>query len=135
MGNKYKRGGEVLIPVKSNVYDIPQRLREIDSNYFVMYNTESDKFEVHHSKQIGGTLALNIPYSELDSRTLELVRKTSVENSKIIYDEMERNNKAIKDNANIKIMAEAEAKTRELFHYAKGSEHRETVPEEAIRRW
>ena len=73
--------------IESNVFDIPQRLREIDADYFVVYNHSIRQFEVHHKGQ-DETYCLSIPYPELDVRTLHRVRETRVERSKIILEQL-----------------------------------------------
>ena len=66
------------IPVTGDVYDIVQRLQEIDKSYFVMLNRRTGHFEVHHSGQIGDTLACTLPFDRLDARTLTLVRESGI---------------------------------------------------------
>jgi len=66
------------IPITGDVHDITQRLKEIDGSYFVMLNRRTGYFEVHHSGQIGDTLACTLPFDRLDARTLTLVRESSV---------------------------------------------------------
>lgn len=122
----------MLIPVETNVYCIPERLKEIDPDYFVVFNTDTQKFEVHHMGQIGSTLALNIPYDELDARTIELVYKTRVENAKEIFDEIDRHNEKLEKQRYEKLMDEAAQRAKEIHRYASRSEHRDTLPEEAI---
>ena len=61
------------IAVTSDVYGITERIKEIDKDYFVMLNRETQRFEIHISGQ-ECTLGCEIPYDELDARTLEYVR-------------------------------------------------------------
>lgn len=81
MDNLFKtmlRRSRTFAIVEDNVYDIPQRLREIDPSYFVVYNSTADKFEVHSSENIGSSYCFTVPYDELDYRTIEYARKTSI---------------------------------------------------------
>ncbi|HEY8390163.1 MAG TPA: hypothetical protein VIL26_04340 [Clostridia bacterium] len=64
------------IIIKDDLYDIASRLKSIDSGYFVMFDTISKSYEVHNSNNIGSTFCLNVPYKELDARTITYVRKT-----------------------------------------------------------
>ena len=41
------------IPVTKHVCDIPDRLKQIDRHYFVMFNTRSQRFELHDARQRG----------------------------------------------------------------------------------
>lgn len=68
------------INVETDVFFITQRIKEIDENYFIKYNTKTKKFEIHHKAQMSNSFCLSIPYDTLDERTLEYVRKTRIEN-------------------------------------------------------
>lgn len=83
-----------LIYVQTNAFNIPERIREIDSGYFVMFNPDTGKYEVHHKEQ-DYTLALNLPYDELDARAIRYVHETRVENIRKIQAEIEANNEKI----------------------------------------
>ena len=78
--------------VYSDTYFISQRLKEIDKSYFIVFNFESGKFEIHSSDQIGSTYCLTVPYATLDERTLDLVQKTRHTNLDDLVEEMEREN-------------------------------------------
>ncbi|MBQ8844911.1 MAG: hypothetical protein IJ008_02715 [Clostridia bacterium] len=59
---------------------ICERLREIDKNYFIVFNEIRNKFEVHNSAQNLDTYCLTLPYDFLDERCIDLVLKTRIEN-------------------------------------------------------
>ena len=40
------------IKIESDVFNIINRIKEIDDGYFIMYNTNSKKFEVHNEKNL-----------------------------------------------------------------------------------
>lgn len=116
----------------SNVYDIPQRIREIDPDYFIVRNHNTKQFEVHHSKQIGGTLALNIPYDELDERTLIHTQKTMIENAKQIYEEMEKQNEKLKRYKRQRMKDKSDTIVKDIHKYVTRHESKETVPDDAF---
>ncbi|HEY8419523.1 MAG TPA: hypothetical protein VIL03_03725 [Clostridia bacterium] len=64
------------IKIENDLYDIANRLKAIDSGYFVLYDTARKKYEVHNSNNIGGTYCLTVPYEKLDARTIDFVQKT-----------------------------------------------------------
>lgn len=82
----------MLIPIENDLFDISSRLREIDGDYFIVYNTRRGCYEVHHKGQREGTFCLTVPYGELDSRTVELVKSTRREYMDNVIREIERNN-------------------------------------------
>lgn len=60
-----------LIPIFSHIYDIPRRVHEYDSSFFVVFNTNIQKYEIHSLEYPGdNTISCTIPYEELDERTL-----------------------------------------------------------------
>ena len=81
-----------LIPITTDLFDIASRLREIDANYKLFFNKLLNRFEVHNQAQRGNTLAVVVPYQQLDARTVHYVRKTRVENAQRLFDEMEKQN-------------------------------------------
>ena len=81
------------IKLTHDVYNISKRIKQIDLGYYVVYNTELCKFEIHNSNQIGSTYCLTLPYTELDERTLNYVAKTRSINVEKILEEIENNNK------------------------------------------
>lgn len=85
----------MLIEIKNDVYFVLSRLQKIDKNYQIFYNTKRKVFEVHNKAQIGDSYSLTVPYRVLDSRVVELVRKTRVENSKKIFAEIDAQNEKI----------------------------------------
>jgi len=78
--------------IQSDTFYISERLREIDESYFVVYNFEKEKFEIHSSNQTGSTYCLTVPYKTLDERTLDLVRKTNHTNLDNLMKEIEEEN-------------------------------------------
>lgn len=84
-----------LLIIENDNYFINQRLKEIDKDYFLVFNLDSKKYEVHVLGQKGGSYAFTIPYNSLDERTLILARKTRVENMDNIISEIDEENEKI----------------------------------------
>ena len=81
------------IKLTHDVYEIAKRIKNLDRGYFIVYDTELNKFEVHNSLQLGSTYCLTLPYSEIDARALDYVAKTSCTNIERILEEIETENK------------------------------------------
>jgi len=77
-----------LIPVLCDVFDIADRLKEIDEGYRLFYNNAKKRFEVHGR----AGLEVVVPYRELDARTLSHARKTRIENRERLLLEIEKAN-------------------------------------------
>lgn len=120
-----------LIDVKSNVFCIPERLREIDKGYYVVFNTISQCFEVHHREQIGNTLALNIPYGELDCRTVDLVRNTRIENGRKFIEDMDRHNERLELEKEKRLLEYIDVTGREIHKYCSGKAFTDIIPDDA----
>lgn len=103
--------------IKHDVFNIIKKLKKIDKKYFIVYNLNSKKFEVHH-KNSANTLQLVLPYDQLDSRTLDLVLKTSVEHQKKLLDDMEKNNQKIEQEKQNRLLDEASFKAKDMLKYA-----------------
>jgi len=65
--------------ITNDVFDIAKRIKEIDPDYFVVYDKKLCRFEVHNKRQRYDTLALVLPYDRLDCRAIEKVASTRIE--------------------------------------------------------
>ena len=86
--------------IHTSTLKIPERIKEIDRGYFIVYNHKQGYFEIHHEDGLAtrDTLQLWIPYKELDQRTIDKILETRIENAKALLAKMERENaKIIKD--------------------------------------
>lgn len=111
----------------TSTYDIPERLKEIDDGYFVVRNHKSEQFEVHNSKQQGNTLALNIPYHELDERTIQLVKSTSREYFQNIFNEIERNNEKLEETKKRQRNELTATVLKDMHHYVTQHPSKDTI--------
>ena len=85
----------MLIKILSDNLFITSRLKEIDNSYFVVFNTKSNKYEVHSKRQVENTFCVGLPFSELDERTVNFVNKTRVENRDRLLRELEIENQKL----------------------------------------
>ncbi len=90
---------------------ISSRIKEVDENYFIVFNTARNAYELHSSAQIGSTYALTIPYSQLDERTIFLARKTRKQNFDKLIRQMDEENQRLQ-NSKIK---DAVLQIKEVF--------------------
>lgn len=104
------------ILITTDLFDIVKRLKAIDEKYFILFNKQTNKFEVHYSRN-HDTLEIVLPYSKLDKRTVDLVLKTKIENRKKLIEQMELNNQKIEDENNKKIIDEMKYKSKEMIEF------------------
>ena len=86
------------IEIENDVYDIANRIKEIDRDYRIYFNMSKNQFELHNLSQPENTFCLSLPYPFVDERTLKLARETNSANIKIILNKIDNDNK-IKQNA------------------------------------
>lgn len=75
-----------------DVFNVEERLRLIDDGYRIYYNRKLGRFEVHNIFQKGDSLAIVVPYDQIDARLVPLVRRTRVENAAKIFAEIDEQN-------------------------------------------
>ena len=108
----------MLIKIFEDVFDITKRLKEIDSTYFVVFNTKKQKFEIHSSNQ-KNSYCFTVPNNTLDSRAVSLALKTRRENFDKIIKEIDEENKNLEKENKRQIDDLCEFKAKEIFSYAK----------------
>lgn len=97
-----------------DVFGVEKRLQEIDPGYQIFYNKKMNRFEVHNLNQKSkDTLAIVVPFVEIDSRLIHFVRKTRVENARQLFMEIENNNLKLVEEENKK-QAEIKEKIKSL---------------------
>ena len=62
-----------LMEIKTSVYHIPERLKEIDPSLFVVWNNRKHRIEIHSTENKGNTFYMALPFNELDSRVIDYV--------------------------------------------------------------
>ncbi|MFA5453211.1 MAG: hypothetical protein WC248_06525 [Candidatus Methanomethylophilaceae archaeon] len=80
------------LAVTTDVFDITNRIKEIDPNYFILWNRIKDRYEVHSKRYPSFTFCLVVPYSELDQRTLDLVWDTRAEKARELITKLNMEN-------------------------------------------
>ncbi|MBQ8522777.1 MAG: hypothetical protein IJ458_03855 [Clostridia bacterium] len=115
------------ILVKSDVFDICNRIKKFDSNYCIVFNNVSNKYEVYSAKLtdsvdlISGRVLsyiCTLPYDCLDARSIKYLYDTSVENIDDIITQIDKQNKELERQNELKLKQQsliiAEHKLRQL---------------------
>lgn len=82
------------INVKDDVLDIVNRIKQIDSSYFIIYDTNKNIYELHCLEQPLSTFCLTL-YDKLDERSVNKTLKTRKQNKDALIEEIEKNNAKI----------------------------------------
>lgn len=89
------------IKIENDPCFICERLREIDKSYFVVFNKDTQHFEVHSSEQIGGSYCFTVRFDELDERTIDYALKSRKERQSELIEMLDRENEKLRnDNIN-----------------------------------
>jgi len=106
--------------ITSSVYDIPRRLREIDPNLFVVFNTVSQKYEIHSLANKGNSFSLYVPFRELDARLITFVKKYDLRrHGKQIYKDIDTHNEKLETSLERQRDNELHAIAEEIHPYVK----------------
>jgi len=103
-----------LVKITNDVFDIAARLKEVDADYFVMYNIDKRRFEVHSRRLPEGMYAALPPFDRLDSRTVDYVRETRAERKDEILKLIEKSDRA-EAMRDLKLADEAKYKAKQLI--------------------
>lgn len=101
VGRKYPafpfnfEGKNMKIIVKDDVFDITSRIKEIDNDYFVIYDTCKKIYELHSKYQPFSSFCLSLPFDCLDERSIQKTLKTRRQNKDKIFEEIEKSNQKI----------------------------------------
>lgn len=82
------------IRIEHDLFDIAKRLKEIDSGYFVLCDTESLRYELHNNRCYP-SLQLIFPYKNLDERAVNHTLFTRIERKEQLILEMDKNNERL----------------------------------------
>lgn len=80
-----------VVKITHDVFDIADRLKEIDEGYYLVYNLTRKRYEVHHGEG-EKSLQLVLPYDSLDARCVQRVRETRREYVENMLRDMDREN-------------------------------------------
>lgn len=108
------------IKIESDVFDIIERIKEIDDGYFVLYNTVKNVYELHNSNQ-PHTYCLTIPYREIDKKLIDLIYISSIVNIDTIVQDIDKNNNDIENNKYNIVKNQTDYMVREIFKFASNS--------------
>lgn len=85
---------EYLCVIENDLFDISNRIKNIDRDYVIYRNMLNKKFELHNTRY-SPSLQLVLPFDELDMRTIDYTVNTRVENIKKVAEEMEKENRRL----------------------------------------
>lgn len=121
--------------IKNDLFNISYRLKNIDSGYFVIFNKNKDRYEVHNKKQGRDTFCFCCDKKILDKSVLDKAFKTNIRNVNKIIKEIEENNLALERKNNEKIMEKGLFKFNEFVRFADKTSKNMDFENVDITRW
>ena len=85
----------MTIKIENDPLFIAQRLKEIDSSYYIIFNTEKKQFEVHSTEQLGTSFCFSVKFPSLDERTIDYALRTRCEKADAIIKALDEENEKI----------------------------------------
>jgi len=107
-----------LIKIEHDVFNIVNRIKDIDNDYYIVFNTRSKKFEVHNSSQVMNSYCLTCPYDSLDQRLLKYAQKTRIVNIDKILEEIDETNTKIEKEIDDERVDKSKIMLKEIYKYA-----------------
>ena len=100
--------------ITMDTFDIANRIKDIDVDYFIIFDTIKKVFEVHNNRQYDNTYCLTIPYKTLDERVLKYVNMTKSENIDKILEKIDNDNQVLENTDKNNMQKELDEKIEEL---------------------
>lgn len=108
------------IKIESDVFDIVKRIQEIDDGYYILFDLNKQKFEVHNCKQ-PNSYCFTYPYDNLDLRIFEMIYATSSRFIGKILEDIDNNNANIERNNENKRKDINDYYLREIYNFSNNS--------------
>lgn len=108
------------IKIESDVFDIAKRVKQINENYYILFDTSKQKFELH-SKEQQNSYCFSYPFQNLDNRFLDLVYTTNIEYIDNIVEDIDNNNREIEQREKQKTKSQTDYMLREIYSFANNS--------------
>jgi len=80
--------------IESDCLGIIDRIKAIDSDYFIEFDLDKQKFVLHNSSQ-RNSYCLTFPFDQLDERSVDYVLQTRVQNADDLLKAMEDENERL----------------------------------------
>ena len=108
------------IKIESDVFDILNRIKEIDEGYFILFDDSKNGFEVHNHNQ-PDSYCFTSKYNTLDSRIIDEISLLNIANIDNIIEDIDSNNAVIEQNNINQSKNVGEYMIREIYNYCANS--------------
>ena len=111
----YVSRGEKKMFIDHDLFGISDRIKDIEDEYFILFDMDRGKYEVHSKANPKDTYCFTVPYKELDARVLEYCRKTHISNNKELMKDLNKQAEIHKKHQHKRRMDVFEDRSLELY--------------------
>ncbi|MEG1751455.1 MAG: hypothetical protein RR140_03635 [Clostridia bacterium] len=79
--------------VNTDTLFICERLKQIDSSYFVIF--KNGKYQLHSSEQLFNSYCLTFPFNELDERAVDFAMETRFNRARQLVEKLDKENELL----------------------------------------
>ncbi len=90
------------VRIKEDLFDISSRLKDVEREYFVLYDTKKKVYEIHNTMQKGNSFCFLVG-RRLDYYAIQKAHKTSIKWLKSTLKNIDNHNNRLEERANKEI--------------------------------
>lgn len=105
-----------LVLIKSNPFEIPSRIKNIDEDYEIFYNKKHLRFELHNMR-FNPTFQIVLPFDNLDCRVVDYVLATRLEKRLVEIERIDADNELLEEKLINAKYDEMQNKSKSLINY------------------
>lgn len=105
------------IKIIQDTFNICERIKQLDKNYYVVFDTLKNNYEIHNSKQLVNTYCINVG-KDLDMRAIKKLYKSNIDNLDKIMLEIEKHNESLEKESKRKVSDMVTWRAGEIYDYA-----------------
>ena len=118
--NFFNGNKDMKIIVESDVFDIVDRIREIDDGYRIMHNFKTNMLELHNINQ-RNSFCFNIKNNEISSKIINDIFYSNIKNIDNIVNDIDNNNSEVEKNNKEKAFDLTTYMSKEIFDFSNNS--------------
>lgn len=103
------------IKIDHDPFNIVNRIKQLNKNYYIVYNLQNKKYEIHNSS-FKNSYCITVPFNQLDCRAIKILRDS--ENPEKIFAEIEKHNKNLEIKTQNARLDKSEYQLKEIYNYS-----------------
>lgn len=104
------------IRIREDLFDISSRIKEVDKNYYIIYDTKKRRYEVHSAMQKDNSFCFVVG-KRLDYYAIVKAQKTSIKWLKNIIKNIDEDNKRVEEKRKNEISYKYKTNIKSVLDY------------------